>query len=113
MPQGIHYTERSRPAAPLSRPRDGLTVSTSFHGLGQLRAAWGALDYAFLSPVFDSISKEGHGAAFEEATLRTALASATMPIVALGGEAPHRVCTPCSWPFFSMETFTSQFCLHF
>jgi hypothetical protein len=60
-------------------------VSTSFHELGQLRAAWGALNYAFLSPVFDSVSKEGYGAAFEEAALRTALSSATVPVVALGG----------------------------
>ena len=84
--QGIHYTERSRPPAPISRPREGLTVSSSFHKLPQLRADWGNLDYAFLSPVYDSISKTGYGAAFEEAALREALATATVPVVALGGE---------------------------
>ena len=62
-------------------------MSTSFHELGQLRGDWGAaLDYAFLSPVFDSISKEGYGAAFEETALTAALSSTTMPIVALGGK---------------------------
>ena len=91
--QGIHYTERNRPAAPITRPWDGLTVSTSFHELGELRRGWGALHYAFLSPVFDSISKEGYGAAFEQGALRTALAGATMPIVALGGGVlPYVVC---------------------
>ena len=87
--QGIHYTERSRPAAPLARLKDSLTVSTSFHTSAQLRVDWGAVDYAFLSPVYDSISKEGYGAAFGEAELGAALAAATVPVVALGGEAPH------------------------
>lgn len=93
--QGIHYAERTRPAAPLLRPRAGLTVSTSFHELTQLRADWGALDYAFLSPVYDSISKEGYGAAFEEMALRAALAAATMPVVALGGAAHDGRCPSC------------------
>ena len=90
MLQGIHYTERSRPPAPIRRPREGLTVSTSFHELAQLRAGWGDLDYAFLSPVADSISKSGYGAAFEEAAIGAALATATVPVVALGGA--RRLC---------------------
>jgi len=101
--QGVHYTERSRPEAPIRRPREGLTVSTSFHKLAQLRADWGGLDYAFLSPVYDSISKTGYGAAFEEAALGAALRTATVPVVALGGEEAVRraggqllhMCTAC------------------
>lgn len=60
-------------------------MSSSFHELAQLRADWGDLDYAFLSPVYDSISKTGYGAAFEEAELGAALTAATVPVVALGG----------------------------
>ena len=44
------------------------------------------LDYAFLSPIFDSISKQGYSAAFDLSFLETAIANAKCPILALGGE---------------------------
>ena len=49
---------------------------------------WGpGLDYAFLSPVFDSISKEGYkSAGFEKDRLATAIKGSGVSVIALGGE---------------------------
>lgn len=55
---GIHYPERERPAGVIRAP-PGLSVSTSLHALADLGICWGQLDYAFLSPIYHSISKPG------------------------------------------------------
>jgi len=41
---------------------DGLAVSTSVHSWEEFGKLPGGLAYAFISPVFDSISKQGYGA---------------------------------------------------
>ena len=92
--QGVHYTERTRPLPPLTSAAAaaaGSTVSTSFHSLQQLRTDWGpVLSYAFLSPIFDSISKEGYSAArFDRRELRHVLTQCPFPVVALGGIADN------------------------
>ena len=84
--QGIHYTEKTRPDAPL-RNRAHLTVSTAFHDLAQLQVEWGELDYAFLSPIFDSISKGNYKASFDTDSLRASVTECTVPLLALGGNA--------------------------
>mmetsp|Transcript_11192 Transcript_11192/g.33565 ORF Transcript_11192/g.33565 Transcript_11192/m.33565 type:complete len:233 (+) Transcript_11192:154-852(+) len=91
--KGVHYTERTRPPPPLTRPGGQLSVSTAFHDLTQLQQPWGlALDYAFLSPIYDSISKQGYGAAaFERNQLQATLANCPTPIVALGGITAGRL----------------------
>ncbi|KAF8069380.1 thiE [Scenedesmus sp. PABB004] len=91
--KGIHFRERDRPAPPLRRGAAGRSQSTSLHSLADVaRPDWGALDYAFLSPVFDSISKAGYAAAgFERGALAAALARAPMPVLALGGVTPARL----------------------
>jgi thiamine-phosphate pyrophosphorylase len=69
-------------------PSPGLQQSTSFHAPARAAAAWGpSLNYAFLSPVFDSISKAGYAAAgFDPADVRRAAAApGAPPLVALGG----------------------------
>lgn len=58
----------------------------SLHSLQELSEDLQGLDYAFLSPIFDSISKPGYTAAFDAEALRDALSKATCPIIALGGE---------------------------
>jgi thiamine-phosphate pyrophosphorylase len=66
----------------------GLAQSTSFHQLARASEPWGpALTYAFLSPVFDSISKPGYPAAgFTSAEVRrVASAPGAVPLIALGG----------------------------
>ncbi|CAD7702801.1 unnamed protein product [Ostreobium quekettii] len=91
--KGIHYTESTRPPFPIPSPEPPLTVSTSFHQLDQLKITdYGALNYAFLSPIFDSISKPGLKASmFDCTSLMAALLSCPIPIFALGGIAPDKV----------------------
>ena len=57
----------------------------SLHSLGELSEDLHGLDYAFLSPVFDSISKQGYTAAFDSEALKEAVSKAACPIIALGG----------------------------
>ena len=83
--QGLHFTEKTRPSAPFQQ-KPPLSISTAFHDLSQLQKDYGALDYALLSPIFDSVSKKGYQAAFDHATLAQRVASSSVPLVALGGE---------------------------
>ena len=75
-------------------PQPGLLQSTSLHALAQAAAPWGReLSYAFLSPVFDSLSKPGYAAAgFDAAAVRAvAAAPGAVPLVALGGVTAARL----------------------
>lgn len=83
--QGLHFTEKARPLAPIQQ-KPSLTMSTALHDLCQLENDYGALDYALLSPIFNSISKKGYQAAFDHKTLARRVASSSVPLVALGGE---------------------------
>ena len=88
MLQGVHYTEKGRAEAGHIRPQQGLTSSTALHELAQLEEDLGCLDYAFLSPIFDSISKAGYHAAFQDSEkLKAAVAASPVPLFALGGES--------------------------
>ena len=62
-----------------------LQVSTSFHQVQDVLTSEPVFDYAFLSPVFDSISKSGYKAAFSEFELKETFLTATLPVIALGG----------------------------
>lgn len=75
-------------------------VSRSCHSLREL-AEDGRSDYRFLSPVFDSISKQGYRAGFDEAQLREAAAAGTIGprTVALGGIVPERLPLVGRWGF--------------
>lgn len=85
-PQGVHFTEAARAAAPPTRP-PGLTASASLHTLADVAAASrDVYDYVLLSPVFDSISKVGYTAApFSPTDVSATLAAADVPVLALGG----------------------------
>ncbi|WP_114783043.1 thiamine phosphate synthase [Botryobacter ruber] len=84
--KGLHFPEAVRATA-ATTPKMNLLFSTSFHALQELPKPHPLFDYAFLSPVFDSISKEGYAAAFAEEDVKKALQTATVPVVALGGVA--------------------------
>ena len=77
-----------RPGVPL-QARPPLTISTAFHDLSQLQHDYGALSYAFLSPIFDSISKTGYEAAFDHKDLAHSVPRSAVPLVALGGKHPR------------------------
>lgn len=63
------------------------TVSRSCHAVEEVRRYKGECDYLFLSPIFDSISKEGYGAAFSRETLDSARREGLLAgnVLALGG----------------------------
>lgn len=85
---GVHLNARN----PL--PPEGFrgVVSRSCHSLDEL-AADTACSYRFLSPIFDSISKNGYRAAFTAEELRTAAARGLLGdrTLALGGITPDRL----------------------
>lgn len=81
---GVHLNSRN-PEAPAGW--SGM-VSRSLHSLDQLPGI--DCDYAFLSPIYPSISKPGYCGNFDFDALRAALKSAGKPIFALGGITPER-----------------------
>ena len=80
---GIHLNRRN-PSVP-----GGFcgSVSCSCHSLDEARERKADMDYVFLSPVFDSISKNGYRSAFSYARLRDAADRGVIDekVVALGG----------------------------
>jgi thiamine-phosphate pyrophosphorylase len=96
---GLHLTASQRAAA-RRRPRllPGQTLSTSFHSLAEIsRARRRRYDYVFLSPIFDSISKEGYAGNFDLALVQSFLQKlAARPgyrphVLALGGIAGQNI----------------------
>ena len=83
---GIHLNGRN-PKAPEWLDRKEFTVSRSCHSIQEIRENLAECDYLFLSPVFDSISKEGYGAAFSPSSLREAAEEGLLKdkVYALGG----------------------------
>ena len=89
---GLHLTDSQRATAthcPALLP--GQTLSTSYHSLAEISQHRRRYDYVFLSPIFDSISKEGYGSNFDLAEVAAFLQHiATRPgycpqVLALGG----------------------------
>lgn len=91
--QGLHFPAYARPPPPFLPCALGGTISTSFHNLEEAASdQWGALDYAFLSPVFDSISKVGYpSAGFNPAAVAWVTGRNSVPLIALGGITAERV----------------------
>lgn len=87
---GIHLNSRN-PEPPLwvaaesaSRP---FSVSRSCHTLSEVIEYKNECNYLFLSPIYDSISKEGYGAAFSRSTIAEAHRQGIIDdkVYALGG----------------------------
>lgn len=87
--QGFHLNSRC-PNLP-----DGYKggVSRSCHSLEEVVRYKDQCDYVFLSPIFDSISKEGYGSTFSEETLQEAYKQGIIDskVIALGGIKPEHV----------------------
>jgi thiamine-phosphate pyrophosphorylase len=79
----------------------GKRLSCSCHSPEEVRTSLIACDYVFLSPVFDSISKAGYGAAFseEELTAGQQAEAITQQVYALGGITPERLEQVRTWGF--------------
>lgn len=76
-------------------------VSRSCHSVEEVLRYKDSCAYVFLSPVFDSISKAGYGAAFDAATLaRLGREGVFQPnVIALGGVTPDRLPQLAAWGF--------------
>ena len=81
--RGIHINSHN-PTAPdnYSGP-----ITTSCHSLEEVKEKKPHFDYVFLSPIFDSISKEGYTSAFSPEEIRTAAKEGVIDkrVIALGG----------------------------
>ncbi len=78
---GIHLNRRNN----MRIDAGELSVSRSCHSLEEVRDVATDYDYVFLSPIFDSISKQGYRAAFTEEELRAASDILSANVYALGG----------------------------
>lgn len=81
---GVHLNGRN----PNPPQNDGnLTLSASCHSLDEVEERKQTCDYVFLSPIFDSISKQGYGSAFIRESIRKATQSGIVDrrVMALGG----------------------------
>ena len=87
--RGIHLNAR-RSTVP-----DGWQghVSRSCHSLEEVKRYKDACDYVFLSPIFDSVSKQGYASAFTDETLKQASNEGIIDnkVVALGGVTPDKI----------------------
>jgi len=63
----------------------GGTLSVSFHTVEEIQKSEIPFDYGFLSPVFDSISKEGYQSRFNTDEMKEFLKNRKEKIIALGG----------------------------
>lgn len=68
-------------------------LSRSCHSLDEVRRYKDACDYVFLSPIFDSVSKQGYASAFTDETLKQASLDGIIDdkVIALGGVTPDKI----------------------
>lgn len=95
--RGIHLNRR-HPAAP---PSFMGTVSCSCHSLDEAAERKAAVDYVFLSPVFDSISKHGYRSAYTRGQMESAAGQGIIDgrVIALGGVTLEHIPLLRSWHF--------------
>lgn len=79
---GVHLNSRNK-----KNTVSAAKVSTSCHDAGELASARN-YEYVTLSPIYDSISKDGYASAFELQELKGHLSAGN--IIALGGVTPEK-----------------------
>ena len=95
---GVHLNSRN-PAPPTGFSHG--SVSASCHSVAEVARRKSGLNYVTLSPVFDSISKQGYRAAFSAEELEQAAAAGVIDgrVVALGGVSPDCIPQLRRWRF--------------
>lgn len=85
--KGVHYNKRA-PYVPVSEIRN-LHQSIAVHSLKELAGLKGPFNYVLLSPIFESISKPGYHAGFENEEVKKVLNELknekSLSVIALGG----------------------------
>lgn len=86
--KGVHYTMRL-PFDKEKLPSETRHISSSLHSLKEVEDCYWGFDYVFLSPVFNSISKEGYKSNFDYKELKNTLSALKLrdhpEVIALGG----------------------------
>ena len=94
---GIHLNGRhpSPPAGYQGR------LTRACHSIAEVAEAQGAFDYVLMSPLFDSISKQGYRAAYTPESLQQAHAAGIIDhrVVALGGICSQNLPQAKAWGF--------------
>ena len=75
------------------------SISRSCHSLEEIIEYKPVCDYVFLSPIFQSISKEGYGSGFSLDGLRNAKGIIDDKVIALGGICPRTITKLKDIPF--------------
>lgn len=83
---GVHLNSRN-PEYHKTTAEQDITISRSCHSIAEVIQHKPECDYLFLSPIYDSISKEGYGAAFSRIDLKQAADEGIIDgkVLALGG----------------------------
>lgn len=94
---GIHLNRRN----PVAPPDYRGSISRSCHTLDEVNQYKPSCDYVFLSPIFQSISKEGYGSGFPIEELRQAgrLGQIDRQVIALGGISAQAIAKIKEIPF--------------
>ena len=71
--------------------KSDVIITTSFHGLDELRKKDNTYTYVFLSPVFDSVSKKGYLTPFNSNALKKQLTMTSYRVIALGGVTENNI----------------------
>ncbi|TRX66116.1 thiamine phosphate synthase [Carboxylicivirga sp. M1479] len=83
--RGVHFTSYNRHLID-DYSEKALPKSISVHSMSELINLSESFNYALLSPVFESISKEGYGPAIDQSVLKNYLnKNHGVPVLALGG----------------------------
>lgn len=86
----LHYSERERDEM-LSTSKENLVFSTSVHSINAFNALDTIWDYAFLSPIFPSISKRGYGVDTDVAKQLKLRTNHKTKLIGLGGITPQNM----------------------
>lgn len=98
----LHFTELNRKqlkeSGTLDLKANFFHLSTSIHSLEDHKNLWHYFDYAFLGPVFNSISKKGYKAIDVKNEIKNDETRITK-LIALGGITKSNLNEPLSWGF--------------
>ncbi|BBO75105.1 thiamine phosphate synthase [Desulfosarcina widdelii] len=105
--KGVHFAESRRrqdwrTIQSLRQQRPDCSISSSFHRIDDITQDAFAFDYIFLSPIFDSISKQDYLAAFDTGALKRFLSGTGHKVVALGGVDGRRIATAAAMGFWGV-----------
>lgn len=90
---GIHLNGR-HPDLPSWMNRGDLRISRSCHSIEEINTLNAGYSYATLSPIYNSISKEGYLSGYNQeelSSLTPYLNSTPFPVIALGGVTPRHI----------------------